>query len=258
MKRNLKALGLTLGALFAMGALSAASASAVEHEFHSTEENTILTGETEHEAPVEAQSILEINGVKVECTRGTYEGTVTGKDPDEDGIFTETEATVHPIYDGPCKIPNVGEASVNTDGCDFVLTSETVETTEGVEHGEVAVECTEGAQITISAPGCTISVGTGGEGSVPEATLDDGVVYTDKETEGRKTVTIDATVKEIPFESEGFLCFFAGIPSKGHNAIYTDEVTVEGFKDGGCTQDKDTHKLTCNEGEPVDIWTQTP
>lgn len=254
MIRNLKALGLALGAILALGALSAASASAQGERFHADEENVILTGES-------ANPTLGVGSVSITCATGTYEGTEAGEQTTEGGphghSWTSTTITVHPKYDD-CEIFGFVDATVTTDGCDFVLTSHLVDTTENEEHAEVEVECTDGKQITIAASGCTVKIGSGGSGDVPENTLGHGVVYENLDESEPTTVTVDSTVTEIPYTSSGLLCGFFGIPSSGHNGIYIDDVVVEGTEDldigEPCTINAAHELKDCDEGKEVNVW----
>lgn len=252
MTRNLKVLGLFV-AMLAISALSASGAWASGEQFHATREHVIVTGETE---PETGGVVFDVGKGKVICAKGRYEGTVTGTST-EGGQFTTKEVTVHPTAE-ECKLAGVN-ATLNTNGCNYALTSGTsVTTTEPVitEHARVSFECTVGAQITFSGSGCKIRLGTENEGSIPEETLADGVKYFNKNT-GVEEITVAATVKNIPYEAEGALCGVVGIETgKHHDGMYTDHVTVKAYGDenGPCTQNTTTHKLeTCNEGSQVSI-----
>ena len=73
MTRKLKALGLALFAVCALGATMASGASAEVNIFDSAVESTVLTGTSEN------AQVFTRNGVKLECTHAEFVGSATGK-----------------------------------------------------------------------------------------------------------------------------------------------------------------------------------
>jgi hypothetical protein len=209
MTRNLKALGLSLVAVFALSALVASAAQA---EVHHTLRTSSSTGSAFVEAEAESTQVFEPAagaGVNVSCTGvSTETGTVTDK---------STESTGRPIYTGCTS--SLGSATVNTAGCHYTFTG----TTNANEHAVVHLSaCTNGG-ITISTAGCNMKVPN-------EQTLT-GIHYTNVTTAGgRKDVTIHATVTGIKTTETNFICHLGGI-NDGETGTYTGTVQTTGFKD---------------------------
>jgi hypothetical protein len=181
----------------------------------------------------------------VECAKGTYAGTGTGTSTEE--------VTVHPVYDGPCTF-GTSVATVNTDGCDYVLTGRT----DSGSDATVELKCTTGKEITVSVwivaahpsqPADLIL-------HIPGNQLLKGVHYTNKNTAenaaGSETVTVKATITGIHSTCTGEFCFLIG----GNNLVsgtYTDDVLVTGYTDTGMTQNSTTHVWSGTEGSQIHI-----
>lgn len=226
MIRNFKALGLALVAILAMGAVIASSASAAGERFHSEKETTILTGENEgiHKFG------LPNGSFSVECAKAEFKGTSKG----EGGTTTNKTLTLHPTY-SECN-SSLGEASVDTSGCNYVFKSETAAT----GHLPVEIECTTGSTIKVTAPGCTLSFGTQVNG---------GGLKTENKGSGttRDSTTISTTT--ATFTKSGFGCFVIS----GTEGTYEGATTLKGFLDNGVTGNID-EGATYSEGAQVGIW----
>jgi hypothetical protein len=157
MTRNLKALGLALLAVFALGAIGAQAASA--HEFKAGVQKSVITGKNVgvHNFQVGAAGT-------VSCAKAKFEGTVdagTGK--------TEVdEITIKPTYE-ECTFGGQ-VAAVFFNDCAYVFDSDTTAgNSTGGEHAQVKVECAAGNKIQVHTVNCTITVG--------EQTIADAIRY---------------------------------------------------------------------------------
>jgi hypothetical protein len=229
MIRNLKALGLALVALVALSALVASSASAAGERFHSEVEPTILTGTNTN------THVFAAGSAHVECTEATFRGTATLK--------TEATQTVHPTYNG-CTF--LGEpATVDTTGCNYVFSSETVAGVLPVE-----IECTSGYAIKVTSPGCTLTFG---------AQKNTGGVTVTNEGSGTTRDSKVVSSTGATFTKSGSLCFLVS----GTTGTYTGTTTVKGFKDEGVTGPIDETEgaapgkdvtTVYKEGAQVGVW----
>ena len=234
MTRNLKALGLALLAVFALSAVAASAASAATDVFTSSVEKTDITGHSTNKSKFTA------GGTPVKCETATYSGTTKSKEV--------SEVTVHPVYEG-CIAAETFPATVDTHGCDYRLTGDTVE-----GHASAHIECTSGAiKITVFETAAhenllmTISV--------PPQTVR-GIAYDTKEDEaGHKYLTVTSTVEgEIESTCEGEFCFLVGGEGELEPASYDDDVTTTGWKDEGTfTRDETTHTWSGTHGAQVNI-----
>jgi hypothetical protein len=237
MTRNLKALGLALLAVFALGAVMASAASAegtdvkTDH-FTSTSgnEKTILTGE---QVGTEAENVFGVKAVSalgVHCKKATYGGTVVGN--------SVIEVTVVPTY-FECS-SNLGAATVTNDRCAFVLTGTTDEhpNTAGTKeeiHATVHLECSHEkgnlGKLKIVTGGCEfIFQSTHPEGTTVNQNLL-GATYTNEGSGSTADVKVDATVDKIHYTTKGFACGLAGLPETGTDGFLTTKVTVKGYRD---------------------------
>jgi hypothetical protein len=140
--RNLKALGLVLVAVFAMGAIAASAASAAQ--FHSTATNTTIT----RSANATQAFQYETAGQTVECSTVGGSGEATSQ--------TTAELTFKPTYSG-CVVSGIAfsSAQVSMNNCDYLFTI-----TAGDTQGHVHIGCTESSQITITVKVFGVSVCT--------------------------------------------------------------------------------------------------
>jgi hypothetical protein len=235
MTRNLKVLGLALIAVFALSAVIASAASAVTiHKFTTTAANgkAVLTGD---QVGTEAENAFSTKGknLPIECNAAnvSYKGTVGNG---------ATEVTVHPTYGlatpakTTCKSP-LGEASIVTTGCNYIITGETspFTNTSGVSEGEdatVHLECEAGKEIKVTSGGCEIKLSDkSGTTSVNQKL--NGVKFTNEGTGSSADIKLDVTVDKIHYTTSGFACTVAGLPATGTDGFLTGKVTVTGFED---------------------------
>ncbi|HVQ58625.1 MAG TPA: hypothetical protein VMS60_06920 [Solirubrobacterales bacterium] len=251
MTRNLKAIGMALAAVLALGAFAASTALAegTPEYFHAEKQNVVVTGAEEN---TQVLSIPTGSGpLTVECEHISVEGTQSGKEHAA-GNFESEFSTVRPTYyNGTLAQHKEGATAakcnsflgkntvrVDTEACHYKLYS----TTDANGHAKSDVICAEGQSIKITGPaGCTITI-------KPQTGLT-GVHYTNKEAGSSRDITVESTVKNIHYAAS-FACLFAGIPSTGTDASYTGNVTAKGFTD------EDPTKATGEyvDGAQVGIW----
>lgn len=224
MMRDLKALGLALMAVLALGAFAAGSASAAGERFHSESETTILTGTDE------ADHVFSASGFSVTCTDATFRGTSKG----EGGTTTTKTLSVHPTYTGCTS--SLGAAPVDTNGCNYVFGSEP----NAGGHLPIQISCTSTNTIKVTAPGCTLSFGN--------QTVANGATVTNTGAGTTRDVTVTATATAT-FSKSGFGCFVIG----GNTGTYNGPTVVSGFKDNGTSGDLHTDSATYTEGAQVGI-----
>jgi hypothetical protein len=242
MIRNLKALGLALVALCALGAVMASAASAVTDHFTSPKETTILTGTNEAGTQTLFFSQPE-KGAEIPCKVSHYAGTFAGQ-----GV---TEVTVHPKYT-ECEAKGIGKANVTTSGCDYLLTGATDENAKKEIHATVHLECTTGKSITFEIPSiCTLHYGA--------QTPTNGVTYTNTtETVGGKTtkiITANITMTGVTYTKTGNFCGL--IPGNGKEGVLKDNLIFTGYEDLEKKPNEhinsETHEGEYTEGNTVDI-----
>ncbi len=206
MTRTLKALGLSLFAVLAMGAIAVASASA--HEFHAENAPAIVEGDQIAGQP----NIFEIGenegGAKVECAGAHFAGTAANN--------PTPSITVHPTYT-ECKFGG-NNAEVKTEGCNYVLHGAT--SAEG--HGAVDVECEGTSKIKVIVPSlCTLEIGA--------QTPAKGVHYENGGAGSSRDVSVTATATGIHYAKKGLFCAFVG--GNGEDGTYKGGVTAKGYLD---------------------------
>ena len=138
--RTLKVFGLALVAVIALGAITAASAFAAKHEFHSGSANTTVTVSSN----ATQEFTYETGGEVVKCSTIGGSGEFTGQ--------TTGIVTFKPTYSN-CKV-NIPFTSVQIDmnECDYEFTIDPAGT--GLDNGPVHIKCPTKAgvqqQITIT------------------------------------------------------------------------------------------------------------
>jgi hypothetical protein len=226
MIRNLKALGLALVAVFAVGAMSASAASATDlFTVGNGKTSALMTG-------VSHGSKFEITGggPNFSCTTAKYAGTA---------VNAASEATVDALYEGTANAtPHTADCNasvgsitaVDMNGCDFDLTGNT--------NNEDPVGSGKDATISITCTGTNaikITSSLGAVISIPNQTptVEGGVSYTNLPNHtGGAAVQVKATVTGITYTcAPAFQCGLGSIPTHGNNSDYTDNVTVTGYED---------------------------
>ncbi len=234
MTRNLKALGLALAAVFAMSALSAASAQAVptftgyETTTGNPHVHTIYQGTTD---PGGIEKIKAGAGT-LECHK-KYSGTdLTGDNSTL--TLTVTEVKTPNTEGNHCNtnVPGIGNFKVDIEftSCDYLFHVET-KLEENTYTGSVDVKCTT--------PGDSIHIrvtnaagGTKCLNTIPEQTGLKHVVYHNKKETKPTKITVTTTLEQIKYvQTEGGIlgCGQANGTYEGaKGATYTGEFTLEG------------------------------
>jgi hypothetical protein len=193
MIRNLKTLGLAVMAMFALTAVAASAAQAVE--FHSEIENTTLTASTE----AGSNSVFDAAGASISCASATFTGTQAAK--------TSATVTVTPAYTS-CTFLGVLNVPVEMHGCQYRFHA-------GGEVDVVGAPCNG---ITFEAVGCKVEVKE--QTGLKEAT------YTNLGSGTTREVTVTPHVTGITYTSSG-LCPKNGTFSDGNytsgNAVVKGE-----------------------------------
>ncbi|HEX2097323.1 MAG TPA: hypothetical protein VHF50_08150 [Solirubrobacterales bacterium] len=171
MTRYLKVLGLALVAALAMSVTAASSASATNFKFHSEGTSTVLTG-SQH-----AQNdVFTTDGGTVSCSNATYSGTQSGA--------TVESVEVTPTYSG-CTAFGFINVPIHVNGCKYKFGTSTTN-----YQGAVHVVCGS-KPIEITAPGCTVTVGT--------QTPDGNATYTNVGSGTTREVTVDVNLSGIDY-----------------------------------------------------------
>lgn len=236
MIRNLKMLGLALVAVFALSATVASAASAANDLFTSSSPNekTDLTGESTLPTFTSA-------GVPVVCNTGTYRGTIEGA--------AVGAVTVHPVYETNCLTGGTFPTTVDTQGCDYLLTGDT----DANGHATAHIECTSG-EIKITVFGDEAHTELLMTIGVPPQTVR-GIHYDTTTVNGHNALTVTATVEEeVESSCTGEFCFLVGGEGALEPADYTDDVTTTGWEDtGSFTRNSTTHEWSGSHGSQVNI-----
>jgi hypothetical protein len=255
MNRYIKALGLSLVAVFAMSAVGASGAQAQTPVFTACETEgekcnpvaaTLDATSEENEDGVQKFSYGTLLGtVTLECSH--FEGTASL--PEDSSTVTTTEikysGTVEDTEADHCGSSSVlgnNTVDVSTNGCQYTFhVDETIE--ENVSTGTVDVTCDKGKEIEITVteePGvsqCTIKVpGNNTDANGYNQGLEH-VIYRNQTnpSTGKTDVTIEATVEDgITMTTEGGL-FNCGKSNGVHEnaASYFGSVTVTATNDEG-------------------------
>jgi hypothetical protein len=229
MIRKLKALSLALGAVFAMGAMMASTASATDFFTNAAGKGSdLLTGTgTDHEFSI-------ASGTQVfECATARFAGTAT---------HGSSTVTVDAEYNGtPEKAPNHTATEhcrgtgghkivVDMNGCDYDLTGNTELTETHGTDAKVWITCPAGKEIEVTDTSVSVTI------DVPEQTptaKKGGVTYTNLVGHtGGDSIEINATVTGITWTcTPAFLCGLGGIASEGNDGTYTGHVKATCWAD---------------------------
>ena len=223
MTRNLKPLGMSLVAMFAVSALVTSSASAVD-VVTTGKSPAMLTG-VGHNHVFSAHSTP-----KFECTTAKFAATVTNgaSEITADALYEGTlNATPH--TDHHCNSSS-GTATIDMNGCGYILTGETTGTapaghTAG-KDATVWLECPGSNKIQItSSLGITLSIPA-------QTPTTGGVSYTNVASHnGNSAVAVKATVTGVTTTCAGtFLCTLGGYPHHSNQWQYTGDVTMTAYE----------------------------
>lgn len=219
MSIKLKALGLGLLALLAMGAFAVVNASAVTTgHFTSDVAHTEIRGSekegTGHTLKFQrTQPTNTPTGSPIVCTEAKYTGTIASA--------TTQVVQVTPEYTG-CRTEGDphGSVSVHHNGCTYTFRSRTT------GHGTVAVDCPANKAIEITHPNCGIKV-PAQDPATNANVMKGGVAYTTTtDNEGKHAITLDVTITHITGHFESGACIFLGTTKEFD---MTGSVTVAGF-----------------------------
>jgi hypothetical protein len=200
MRRNLKALGTALVAVFAMSAMTASAASA-EPLFHSEIEDTFLTGS---QGPIVA-NIFTTDLGQLKCEFVKFKGTW--------GQTTNTTLTLKPVYEN-CTMAEEN-AVVTENGCAFLFhlgnNTETL-------AASMDIECPDGQRIEIHIPECTTTL-------PPQAGLQQSK-FTNEGEGTTRAIVADLELGEIHYVEHGPACPNQTVTTE--NGTYTGRITVKG------------------------------
>ncbi len=230
MIRNLKALGLSLVAIFALSAMVASAASANQivstpYWFASDGDWTTLSG-----SQGTPGDVFETDaGLPIKCTTTNYSGSVS--------VTTTTTITLTPSY-ANCTFGGF-TADVVTNGCryEFHADGKTGTTTtdppadtihwENKYHTETTIKCDPGKDITVTATQagvvkCTVHIG--------EQNLPTGIVLTNEtKTGGVKDIKAHINFTTIKYsQTEGSGLGKCATADNTNNGKYTGSATISG------------------------------
>lgn len=178
MARNLKVLGLSLLAVFAMGAVGASAASA-NPQFHLEMEDTTLTG-----AQITA-NVLTTDLGEMKCETVKYDGT--------QGPFTSTTLTLTPTFE-KCKIGGVN-TTVTMNGCGYLFH---LGANEENFEATMDIECPAGEKLVVHTPECSITIN-------PQAGLAK-TTFTNEGAAATRAIVADLNVAQIDYVEHGAAC----------------------------------------------------
>jgi hypothetical protein len=249
MTRKLKALGVALVAVCAIGAATASTALAAG-EFVEETEKAVVTGEG-----ITIFSIKSKPTFKITC-HVTFSGTEKSKAP---------TLTLHPTFD---KCEGNNTTKVDTTGCNYVYHAITTKhpETEGIEEitdAPFELECLNGGSM-ITTGMCNVTI-PNNEGAAYH-----GSVYDLEGAGATRKIKVTMRVDKVHYETPDSLgCTLAGLPRKGEDGTittpagegivlkgYLDLCKEEGGKDVECPfapaggGDKDQY----TDGEETGIW----
>jgi hypothetical protein len=250
MIRNLKVLGLALVAMFAISAMTASAASAVDH-FTNTlgAANPALMTGTSHD---NVFRIISANS-KFECTTSKFTATALNGSTEATvlaGYTSIINETPHNALEPKCNA-TIGKVLIDMNDCHYILTGNTTKEhpkASGKFDAAIWIKCPKvnevEQEITITGPlGCVIHVPS-------QTPTEGGVVYTNLPPHpGGAAVKVTATVTGITYKATNCIGFHA----EDDDAEYNGTVTVTGYEDKNAT----TTELTkVTEGLQVGISTR--
>jgi hypothetical protein len=213
MTSNLKALGLSLLAVFAVGAVFASAATAKFEDEKNVK--TVVTGEGELVFSTKAAPAFAVT-----CQKSTFSGTEK---------LPALTLTLHPTF---ANCTGSGVTKVDTTGCGLIFYSETKKhmSTDGKEEefdSDVEVDCPNVKGIIITSSICNVTIpGPGGERFL-------GAYYHNEGAGAQSDVTMTVTMDEVKYTTNGVGCALAGLPKNGADGTLTTKksVTLKGYED---------------------------
>ncbi len=215
MIRNIKALGLALVAMMALGAVLASAAQAAREAVVIDTNPAIVTGEIK----AGTQHILKIPPLEIKCEVANLEGTAE-QTPGQESQQTVEDLTVTATYS------NCHGIVVRMNGCKYTITGETQAQPTTTTAQAKVTGCTANKVIEVESPFvCTITIGEQNYLShVIFSNTNPGLGKPD-ETQ-TKDIDVNATVSGIQWTGDGGLC-----PTPGTGASFNGETTVRAFED---------------------------
>jgi hypothetical protein len=205
MIRKFKALGIAIGAVFAMSAMAASAAQAAP-EFHVDKAPAIITAE--QTLPVHVFTIT--NGVTVKCNTATFNGTTA--------TTTFTTLTLKAAYSN-CKLAGLA-ADVNMNSCDYLFHM-TAALTAQVD----VTNCAAGKPIEVSSTVTNCIVKVGNQNSLSHIVFTNtGSVTEEKDVDAN--ITISEAGGTIAYEEVGSECPDPGAHTGG---TYTGGATIRAY-----------------------------
>ena len=140
-------------------------------------------------------------------------------------------------------------ATVDTQGCDFLLTGDTVN-----GHASAHIECTNGDEIKVTVFFDEAHTELKATIHIPPQTVR-GIAYDTTTVGGHNALTVTATVEEeVESTCTGEFCFLLGGEGALPPASYEDDVTTTGWEDtGNFTRNSTTHEWSGSHGSQVNI-----
>jgi hypothetical protein len=222
MTRNLKVLGLALGAMLVLGATAASSASAVDTLTAVKSPETISASNPHPNPGANNKFIITGSGqilFSLECTTSKIHSTINNG-ASQAVLTAEYTGTINVSPHTTHCSSTFAPATVTMNGCAYILTGKTTGSDNGTD-AIIWVGCTPSTnEITIHIPGAGMTF------EIPAQTpTSGGVKYTN---EGPK-IRIKATATGITYTcTPVFVCGLAGIASEDNNADYTGEALASG------------------------------
>src|SRR5258706_6421841 len=191
--RYLRILGLSVGAIFAIGAVTASTALAVP-QFHTEMEDTTLTGSQGQNLA----NILTFDLGEMKCKVVKFDGTEQQE--------VTTRLTLKPTYE-ECKL--AGEnAKVTPNGCGYLFhLGENTETFAA----NMDIECPDAKKIEVDLAECTITI--------PPQTALNSVKFTNEGAEATRAIIADLNVAGFHYVEDGAGCAHPGETTT--NGTYT-------------------------------------
>jgi hypothetical protein len=215
MTRHIKALGLALVAVFAMTAVIASAAQAVQGKFTVTDSKilTVTQDDAAGQNTTTGLQTLKTTSGAITCDEVIGRAQVTaGSQPTEitaEKIFYKNTGLT------TCNGPLSTKPTVDLKTCHYLFTAgETLGTSDLTVQAHI--KCKVGDQITITAPFCQIHI--------PEQTPEGHLIFKNVQPQGQtKThITGEATITGITYHGTE-LC------SSGKDGTYTGNLTVKGY-----------------------------
>jgi hypothetical protein len=208
MIRNFKALGLAFVAIFALSALVASAAQAGEFMINPETAKIKASGGT--------QTFKTTSG-NVVC--GEASGEATEFNANE---VTGINIKYNNVGSTTCNGPFGTSPTIKTEGCHYKFKpGETEAGNPDMTTGTVELSSCTAGSIVVSAPGCTIKV--------PNGQTFTGITYKNTTEQSPDDVDVTATVANIHYSHEGFLCG----SGSAETGTYEGEITVRAFNSAG-------------------------